>query len=40
MSDKDNEKKKKEKQEKQILIEDGTMAEFGFENPCEIKAEQ
>mgnify|MGYP005772973687 CR=1 FL=1 len=30
-------KVKKENDEKQILIEDGTMAQFGFTNPSEFK---
>ena len=36
----DKKKKEKEKEdEKKLLIEDGTMASFGFNNPVEVKTQ-
>lgn len=35
--DKKKDKKKENGSQSQVLIEDGTMAEFGYNNPCEVQ---
>ena len=35
----DLEEKRKKKKKKQIIIEDGTLAAFGFHNPVEVTVE-